>query len=433
MRGARVNGGVALEAKDIVADSENSRQGSNIADTRKTGVPAKMKCVPATNVLALDADHMPVAPFSDWTAVQEARAKLPSDAQCVAFSAEELSTFLGAASAKQIALVKSAWTATSPNPSEVAFAAKVAFPAGSKVAIFGDIHGEFATLLHELQVIRGKNGMDNRLRMAEHSAAIFCGDLLDRGAHAIEVFALVVLLRLANPTRVFIARGNHEGSGKEQTLTLWENYGLLGMNEAYANQGELQSQFGLAAEGAWRDPLVARIYDATLTLPVAIFFSVAGDSDAARWALASHGGFEPSSSVKAFLGVPIPAGHIAAYAAFGAPRGPGAFLRHTWNSRVYTTSGTAKNGLHVAGADILGPDIVGEYKWKYQRGNPVQYQWADVAENERTPFFDGSACLKSGRCLLGHLLILEWMRANDVVSLFRGHQHSGQTLVNANR
>ena len=199
------------------------------------------------------------------------------------------------------------------------------------------------------------------------------------------------------------------GSSETDAQQLWQNYGLL---------GELKRKFGLSDQKESAE-LCKDIFHATATLPAAIFFSVAGSTEDARWALASHGGFEPSGSVRAFLSTAIPENAAAAYAAFGAIHGPGVFARKTWHS------------VHgKKGSDPQGPDTVGEYKWKKKKDDALLYQWADIAEDDKT-FFDSKSC-ENGRCALGKPLILQWMRDNNVVTLFRGHQHSGYSLKGAN-
>jgi hypothetical protein len=366
-----------------------------------------------------------------------------------------------------VALIKTSWTGKSP-PTDVAFAAKVALPAGAKVSIFGDIHGALNALFQEMQLIQNKNQhIGDDLRMVGNNAIIFCGDLLDRGTHSIEVFAFVLLLRMANPGRVFVARGNHEcgaaaskpsrafcstrparplapfsppplfrrGSSEADAKQLWGNWGLIGMqrNEYTVNPGELTRKFGLSMSKAF-EALGKDIFRATATLPAAIFFSVAGSTEDARWALASHGGFEPSGSVKAFLSTAMPSApeNAAAYAAFGANNGPTVFARKSWHTKVHSADFRGNGAYHdTKGRDTQGPDTVGEFKWNDNVRNQLQYQWADIADDDNE-FFDGKSCADYGRCGLGKLLILEWMRENNVITLFRGHQHNGLSMKGAN-
>ena len=39
---------------------------------------------------------------------------------------------------------------------------------------------------------------------------VFDGDYVDRGNHSLEVFAIILLLKLAFPQHIYMLRGNHE-------------------------------------------------------------------------------------------------------------------------------------------------------------------------------------------------------------------------------
>jgi serine/threonine-protein phosphatase 5 len=83
----------------------------------------------------------------------------------------------------------------------------------SAVTIVGDIHGQLNDMLHMLEL----NG-----RPSSSNAYIFNGDLVDRGAYSVEVFALALCMHLAHPHSVYILRGNHEA------YDLNRRYGFVG-------------------------------------------------------------------------------------------------------------------------------------------------------------------------------------------------------------
>lgn len=386
-----------------------------------------VKCVPDKNLLELGAkDKLPTALLTDWIAAYAAAAKQVKTVRggktvgCVLFTWPELAKFLDAAVAAQNDLVKQTWE-IEEKYTDVAFAAKVALPADTEVSIFGDIHGNLQAFLPELQAVSANKHLDERLRVKGNGAIIFCGDLLDRGDFSIETFALALLLRMANPARVFIARGHHESG---HSTSLWENYGVRHELEAKFHSYDYHF-YHTSSSSSWTYSYYFKVLNsAAATLPLAIFFSVATDVAPARWALASHGAFEPSGSVKDFLAAPFPAGKAAVYAAFGAPGGPGRWLRATWNKNVHTPN------FELA----QGPDITALYRWADETDKDPQYQWGDIADaTDSTKYWDDVACTSTGRCTLGRLLVAEWLFANNVVTLFRGHQHLGDTLKEVNR
>ena len=88
-------------------------------------------------------------------------------------------------------------------------------PAPAKV--FGDIHGQIT----ELRALFSAYGSPNhRTGDINGFQYVFTGDFVDRGPHSLEVLALLLSLKLAYPTSVFLVRGNHEDR------TLNEFYGF---------------------------------------------------------------------------------------------------------------------------------------------------------------------------------------------------------------
>ena len=78
---------------------------------------------------------------------------------------------------------------------------RLSVPLEGKLTVCGDIHGQFFDLVHIFQT----NGYPS----AKHKY-LFNGDLVDRGAHSVEVFLLMMALKVALPNNFFVARGNHE-------------------------------------------------------------------------------------------------------------------------------------------------------------------------------------------------------------------------------
>lgn len=81
-----------------------------------------------------------------------------------------------------------------------------------KVLIMGDLHGSIHTLLrnlYRLQIIGKFKGHSN-WKIDDDLYLIFLGDLIDRGAYGYDIIAIALMLKDANPNKVFINRGNHE-------------------------------------------------------------------------------------------------------------------------------------------------------------------------------------------------------------------------------
>lgn len=83
----------------------------------------------------------------------------------------------------------------------------VKLPPSGEALIVGDLHGD----LDVLKKILEKSKILNKLEKSENAYIIFLGDYGDRGAYSVEVYYIILSLKLLFPKRVFLLRGNHEG------------------------------------------------------------------------------------------------------------------------------------------------------------------------------------------------------------------------------
>ena len=84
--------------------------------------------------------------------------------------------------------------------------------------IVGDIHGNLDTLLKLIQI----------LKKTKPQYIIFLGDLVDRGQYQLECLLIVLCLKLLEPKKYYILKGNHES---------------LEMNKYYGFFQEFQNKF----------------------------------------------------------------------------------------------------------------------------------------------------------------------------------------------
>jgi len=80
-----------------------------------------------------------------------------------------------------------------------------------EVYVIGDIHGNLHSLLNILEIIK-KN---------KPKIIIFLGDIVDRGIKQLECLIIILALKILNPNRVFLLKGNHE------TLEMNQYYGFF--------------------------------------------------------------------------------------------------------------------------------------------------------------------------------------------------------------
>ncbi|ELP87422.1 serine/threonine protein phosphatase 4 catalytic subunit, putative [Entamoeba invadens IP1] len=80
------------------------------------------------------------------------------------------------------------------------------------ITIAGDLHGQFPDVL-ELFRVGGRTPETNY---------IFMGDFVDRGVNGIEVFQLLLTLKVKYPKRINLLRGNHETRQISQTYGFYD-------------------------------------------------------------------------------------------------------------------------------------------------------------------------------------------------------------------
>ena len=153
------------------------------------------------------------------------------------------------------------------------FVRKVHLPATSVIAFHGDFHGDVLSLALMLERLNQRGLMHGFRITAPSFYLAFLGDFTDRGHYGIDVLAAIAQLKILNPERVLLVRGNHED---------------VGINQSYGLAEELNDYLGgsiLAVWGFLRT--IRRFYN---TMPVAIFL---GRDDVKEHILCAHGGIEP--------------------------------------------------------------------------------------------------------------------------------------------
>lgn len=89
------------------------------------------------------------------------------------------------------------------------FVQKLVVPIGTKLVLHGDLHGDVHSLTESLApYLDGNDGF----KLKEDVYVIFLGDYVDRGLYGFECIYTLMRLKIDNPERVFMTRGNHEDS-----------------------------------------------------------------------------------------------------------------------------------------------------------------------------------------------------------------------------
>ena len=154
------------------------------------------------------------------------------------------------------------------------FAQKLALPADSEVYFRGDLHGDIRSLLANLTWLNEQGHLRGFDIARTNFHMVFLGDFTDRGAYGVEVLYTLLRLKLANPERVHLTRGNHE-------------------------EAAMQSRYGFFSEGQGkygREFNALKIGRASDFFPVAIYVGAG-----TNFLQCNHGGMEPGYQPRALL------------------------------------------------------------------------------------------------------------------------------------
>ena len=154
------------------------------------------------------------------------------------------------------------------------FAQKLEVPESSQVFFHGDFHGDIHSFITCLAWLNEQKYLEGFRVARKDFYMVFLGDYTDRGLYGTEVLYTLLQLKLANPDRVLMARGNHED------ISLMARYGFL---------QEGRAKFGAAFDAG----RIARAYD---FLPVVIYLACGGNV-----IQCNHGGMEPGYNPRTLL------------------------------------------------------------------------------------------------------------------------------------
>ena len=154
------------------------------------------------------------------------------------------------------------------------FAQKLDLQPGSELIFHGDFHGDCHSLMLELETLQQEGYLDDQFKIIKPNVSmVFLGDYVDRGLHGAEVMFTLFRLKLANPDRLFIVRGNHED------LKTASRYGFL--DECLVKFSEKKGQRFLKTDFQQ----IGNLYD---VMPVVLYVGC-GDN----YLQCCHGGMEP--------------------------------------------------------------------------------------------------------------------------------------------
>ncbi len=164
---------------------------------------------------------------------------------------------------------------------------KLVVKPGSVISFHGDLHGDIHSLNHYLCYLKEKRYLDqkNPFKIAEEHNdfyMVFLGDYTDRGWYGAEVIYTILRLKIENPDKVILVRGNHED------YDINKRYGFIEeLEHKFGEKSIIKRMFGTNPATT----LMASIQKMYETLPLALYIG-SGTEDHNDFIICCHGGIE---------------------------------------------------------------------------------------------------------------------------------------------
>lgn len=162
------------------------------------------------------------------------------------------------------------------------FVQRLLVPNNTTIALFGDLHGSIHSLMRHLQTLKKLGYLDDSGKIINNAfRMLFLGDFVDRGFYGVEVTYVLLQLKILNPHKVFLLRGNHEDTSIN---ALYQDKGF---------QGELRHKFRKTLSCSWYD-----------LFPCALYLGSATSATTNAYVLCCHGGLEIGFDPRELLDAP---------------------------------------------------------------------------------------------------------------------------------
>jgi hypothetical protein len=259
----------------------------------------------------------------------------------------------------------------------------------------GDLHGDIHSLIASLEWLEKKGYLDDFVIQKPDFYIAFLGDYTDRGAYGLEVLYTILRLKIANPDKVFLVRGNHED---------------LKLNSKYGFKDELITKLGADSELIYK---TSAVYD---FMPTALF--VGTGLDIKNFAQFCHGGLELSFNHQSILDDQ---------------------RKHAYQ---WITSLDRKNTIKVLTKSAIDSDIKSKLVEVYNKtahtvknlntlsSTTLGHMWSDFFFDDGAKIFDYTLHrgFIYGKRLTETLLNQTSLSKNKLRLIIRGHQHNKETI-----
>ena len=186
---------------------------------------------------------------------------------------------------------------------------KIIIPQNGQVYVFGDIHGNFDAIKKLFFYLINKKVINKKLKIQGQNYFIFLGDYVDRGQQGLETLLTLFKLKIQNPEKVILIRGNHENH-YQNTINgfitkINKNIFLVteDTTEKFTEKGEILKKL---EDEEMPNPEILRqlIYSILLSyelMPATVFLGYESDQKPIQFIELSHAAIEYKYDPKEFL------------------------------------------------------------------------------------------------------------------------------------
>jgi hypothetical protein len=132
------------------------------------------------------------------------------DQWCTPHGATEPARAVAAAAAAPEATLPDGFFDPNREDYSCVYAQKVILRPGSKIMLMGDLHGSLHSLLRNLLRLKQMGRLRDDFTITDNNNYVFTGDYIDRGRYSTEILVTLMNLKIKNPDKVVLLRGNHE-------------------------------------------------------------------------------------------------------------------------------------------------------------------------------------------------------------------------------
>lgn len=275
----------------------------------------------------------------------------------------------------------------------VPYAQKLVVDPNTEIAFHGDLHGDIHALNEFIQHLNDSGYMQGFNIIKDNFYMIFLGDYTDRGQYGAEVWYTILCLKIANPHRVFMTRGNHE----DRTI-----------NGQYGFTSELRDKKLTAVI----DPLY-KLYN---LLPVALYVG-SGTPAKTYYLLCCHGGIELGFNPKPLFADPRP----LAYTRVLDKRN---MLHRAPAVAILSEDAQKEITVNMLNRSVLEPKEI-------QVAHDMGFLWNDFNVNPKAPSnYQYNRGWQFSKRVTLDVLNSQTDNNYELVGIFRAHQHGDYEMMN---